>query len=93
MEIACRPLNVFQPYQFYDLSADKVRQGRVTITAGPAVEPVDDFVCIIKDKAPVGAWVYQSPPVRAQHRPYFVNVASSTEDRPTDQRLDASSAG
>ncbi|MGH3669419.1 MAG: hypothetical protein ACRDSH_02110 [Pseudonocardiaceae bacterium] len=67
------PLNVFQPYQLYDLSTNGA-QGRVTITPGPAVEPVGDFIHLIDGETPAGAWVYQSPPVAVQNRPYFVNV-------------------
>lgn len=84
------PLNVFQPYQFYDLSTDRALLGRVTITSGPAVEPVDDFVHLIEGNTPAGAWTYQSPPVAVQNRPYFVNVVA---DHPTGQRLGARAAG
>lgn len=70
------PLNIFQPYQVYDLSdlsaADA--QDRVTITPGPAADLVGDYLRLIHAAAPVGAWVYQSPPVAVQNRPYFVNM-------------------
>ncbi|MGH3797419.1 MAG: hypothetical protein ACRDSP_21330 [Pseudonocardiaceae bacterium] len=48
----------------------------MTITPGPAVEPVDDYIRLIDGKAPAGAWVYQSPPVAVQNRPYFVNTVN-----------------
>lgn len=87
------PLNIFQPYQFYDLSTDGAAQGRVTITSGPAVEPVADFVRLIEGKAPAGAWTYQSPPVAVQNRPYFVSVAATAANQATDQRLGSGVAG
>lgn len=92
-KLIAAPLNIFQPYQFYDLSTDRALQGHVTITSGPAVEPVDDFVRLIEGKAPAGAWTYQSPPVAVQNRPYFVNVVAAAEDQPTDQGLGARVAG
>jgi hypothetical protein len=67
------PLNIFQPYQVYDLSRPDASE-RVAITSGPAGELVDDYLRLIDGAAPAAAWVYQSPPVGVQNRPYFVNV-------------------
>jgi hypothetical protein len=67
------PLNIFQPYQSYDLTTNSGRD-RATITPGPAAGPVDDFIRLIDGTDPAGAWVYQSPPVAVHNRPYFVNV-------------------
>jgi hypothetical protein len=92
-KLIAAPLNIFQPYQFYDLSTERALQKRVTITSGPAVKPVEDFVRLIEGKAPAGAWTYQSPPVAAQNRPYFVNVAATAEGQPTDQLLGSGTAG
>jgi hypothetical protein len=83
------PLIIFQPYQSYDLSTDKAPQRRVTITSGPAVKPIHDFVHLIEGKTPAGAWTYQSPPVAVQNRPYFMNVITTTEKELIGQGLDS----
>lgn len=67
------PLNVFHPYQVYDLAGMNAGE-RVTITPGPAAETVNDYLRLIDGYVPAGAWVYQSPPVAVQNRPYFVNA-------------------
>lgn len=72
------PLNVFSPYVWYDLSGVT---GKVTVKAGTA-EPHDKayaktFIELIKGSNPVGAWVYQSPPVAVQNRPYWMHADAS----------------
>jgi hypothetical protein len=67
------PLNVFQPYQWYDLSR---RNGRVAVHPGngPAYGRIRAFMDAIVEVSPIGAWYYQSPPVAAQNRPYYVPI-------------------
>ncbi len=67
------PLNVFSPYQWYDL---KGTTGKVTLTpgTGASYDKVKDFIGLLQGHSPVGAWVYQSPPVAAQNRPYWVRA-------------------
>lgn len=72
------PLNVFHPYQHYDLTVPAARQ-RVTLTPGPAAERIEDYLRLIDGVAPAGAWVFQSPPVAVQNRPYFVNTGDGTD--------------
>ncbi|WP_034090910.1 hypothetical protein [Streptacidiphilus albus] len=65
------PLNVFSPYVWYDLARST---GRVKLALGGAAPQglSKKFVDLLKDRQPAGAWVYQSPPVAAQNRPYWV---------------------
>ncbi|WP_017594192.1 hypothetical protein [Nocardiopsis potens] len=65
------PLNVFRPYQWYDLSG---QTGRVVLTpgTGAAYGKVKDFIDVIKDVQPAGAWVHHMPPVAVQNRPYYL---------------------
>lgn len=72
------PLNVFQPYQWYDLASTK---GKVTLTFGDdggVFATIKSFMKQLEKKHPVGAWLYQSPPVAAQNRPYWVSKVSTT---------------
>ncbi|WP_017600992.1 hypothetical protein [Nocardiopsis lucentensis] len=64
------PLNVFQPYQWYDLAkAEK----RVALKLGEVPDArIKRFVEAIGTVEPVGAWLHQSPPVAAQNRPYYL---------------------
>jgi hypothetical protein len=67
------PLNVFSPYDWYDLSAAKLSHFTFTVGhADPQLGRSRPFLDLIKDRNPVGAWVYQSPPVAVQNRPYWV---------------------
>ena len=74
--VLAAPLNVFQPYQWYDLAKAQGRpkEGkRVTLT--PGTDPdhrIKSFLDALAGKEPVGAWLFQSPPVAAQNRPYYV---------------------
>ncbi|MFD7222973.1 hypothetical protein ACFV9P_18365 [Streptomyces sp. NPDC059892] len=64
------PMNVYQPYDYRGLAdeADRVR-----LTVHDASSPVGaDLATLIGDAPAAGAWTYQSPPVAAHNRPYYV---------------------
>ncbi|MFJ5777077.1 hypothetical protein [Streptomyces sp. NPDC093094] len=68
------PLNVFSPYTWYDLGDG---EDPMDLTVGGA-EPQGRskaFLDLVADRRPAGAWTYQSPPVAAQNRPYWVRTA------------------
>ena len=73
------PLNVFHPYQWYDLrkaQGQPTTGKRVTLTPGSAPDQqIKSFLDVIESKDPVGAWLFQSPPVAVQNRPYYVPTA------------------
>ncbi|MFD8081355.1 hypothetical protein ACFV4F_06605 [Kitasatospora sp. NPDC059722] len=65
------PLNVYQPYRFFaldDRSADRVRLD----VGNPAEEPARDLAHLIADAPAAGVWTYQSAPVAAHNRPYYI---------------------
>ncbi|WP_369185123.1 hypothetical protein [Streptomyces sp. Y1] len=65
------PLNVYQPYRSYPL--DDRTAGRVRLDLGnPAEEPARDLAHLIADAPAVGVWTYQSAPVAAHNRAYYV---------------------
>ncbi|MFF0750955.1 hypothetical protein [Streptomyces sp. NPDC004267] len=67
------PMNVHQPYRWYDLSA-AAHSGRTRITLhAPDGDLGRDVHALLGDDAPAaGAWTYQSPPVAAHNRPYYL---------------------
>ncbi|MEV6247840.1 hypothetical protein AB0M38_16805 [Streptomyces sp. NPDC051742] len=73
------PMNVYQPYRWYDLAAPE-HSGRTRLTFhSPDGGLGDDFRALLHDEPPaVGAWTFQSPPVAAHNRPYYL---------PTEPRL------
>ncbi|MGV9267924.1 hypothetical protein ACWDRR_25055 [Kitasatospora sp. NPDC003701] len=80
------PLNVHQQYRFYgldDRSAARVRlslgersavadAADVASDAGVAEEAVGDLDRLVGNASAAGVWTYQSPPVAAHNRPYYV---------------------
>ncbi|MEU9040693.1 MULTISPECIES: hypothetical protein [unclassified Kitasatospora] len=65
------PLNVYQPYRYYaldDRTADRVRLD----LGNPAEESARDLSQLIADAPAAGVWTYQSPPVAAHNRAYYV---------------------
>ncbi|MDH6709028.1 hypothetical protein P3T27_005774 [Kitasatospora sp. MAA19] len=65
------PLNVYQPYRYYSLddrTADRVRLD----LGNPAEESARDLAHLIADAPAAGVWTYQSPPVAAHNRAYYV---------------------
>ncbi|WP_030060633.1 hypothetical protein [Streptomyces novaecaesareae] len=65
------PLNVYQPYRYYaldDRSAERVRLD----LGNPAEESARDLAHLIADAPAAGVWTYQSPPVAAHNRAYYV---------------------
>lgn len=67
------PMNVYQPYRWYDLSTpphtDRVR---LTVQA-PDSDLGRDINQLLGDTRAAGAWTYQSPPVAAHNRPYYLS--------------------
>ncbi|MFI9363218.1 hypothetical protein ACIG5E_19510 [Kitasatospora sp. NPDC053057] len=65
------PLNVHQPYRYYaldDRSADRVRLD----LGNPAEEAARDLALLVGDAPAAGVWTYQSAPVAAHNRAYYV---------------------
>ncbi|MEU4583983.1 hypothetical protein AB0F92_18110 [Kitasatospora aureofaciens] len=65
------PLNAHQPYRYYaldDRSADRVRLD----LGNPAEEPARDLAQLVGDALAAGVWTYQSAPVAARNRAYYV---------------------
>lgn len=71
------PMNVYQPYRWYDLSAPE-HAGRTRLTVhAPAGDLGRDVRGLVDAEAPAaGAWTFQSPPVAAHHRPYYLARAA-----------------
>ncbi|MGH3804593.1 MAG: hypothetical protein ACRDTD_31525, partial [Pseudonocardiaceae bacterium] len=72
------PLNVFAPYTWYDLTTD-AGKGKVTVKLGKVKQHhpgsyTETFIKLITGKDPVGAWVFQSPPVAVQNRPNWMHA-------------------
>ncbi|WP_426362056.1 hypothetical protein [Streptomyces sp. E-08] len=69
------PMNVYQPYGWYDLTAPE-HSGRTCLEVrAPDGELGRDVRSLLPDGTPAtGAWTYQSPPVAAHHRPYYPTV-------------------
>ncbi|MGW8332687.1 hypothetical protein ACWGLE_32870 [Streptomyces sp. NPDC055897] len=65
------PMNLYQPYHWYDLSGPAAGRTRLTVHA-PATEVGQDLTRLIADTPAAGAWTYQSPPVAAHNRPYYL---------------------
>ncbi|WP_206502833.1 hypothetical protein [Streptomyces chrestomyceticus] len=67
------PMNVYQPYRWYDLAASE-HSGRTRL----ALHTPDDGLgrhirALLGDETPaIGAWTHQSPPVAAHNRPYYL---------------------
>ncbi|MCZ0989385.1 hypothetical protein [Streptomyces diastatochromogenes] len=68
------PLNVLSPYAWHDLRDGEEPLELALGQADPQGRS-KAFLDLIVDKSPAGAWVYQSPPVAAQNRPYWVRKA------------------
>ena len=64
-------MNVYHPYQFYPLDAQTAAQ--VSLRVADTGSPVgQDLTAMIGAAAPVGVWTYQSAPVAAHNRPYYL---------------------
>lgn len=69
------PLNVFSPYAWYDLGNGADPLDFTVGQADPQLGRSEPFLELIEFKRPAGAWTYQSPPVAAQNRPYWVGTS------------------
>ncbi|WP_241999899.1 hypothetical protein [Streptomyces klenkii] len=67
------PMNVYQPYRWYDLATPE-HSGRTRLAVHAADSDLGrDISAVLGAGAPaVGAWTYQSPPVAAHTRPYYL---------------------
>lgn len=65
------PMNVYQPYRFYSLTADTVKAAGIEVLA-PDSASGRDLSALIGDNPAAGVWTHQSAPVAAHNRPYFV---------------------
>ncbi|MCX5206649.1 hypothetical protein OG897_35240 [Streptomyces sp. NBC_00237] len=66
------PMNVYQPYRWYDLAApEHADRVRLSIHA-PDGDLGRDARSLVADTPAAGAWTYQSPPVAAHNRPYYL---------------------
>ncbi|MFF2774251.1 hypothetical protein ACFVU3_05015 [Streptomyces sp. NPDC058052] len=70
------PMNVSQPYRWFDLG-DPGHSARARLTVhAPDGALGGDLGALLGAEAPAaGAWTYQSPPVAAHHRPYYLPAA------------------
>ncbi|MEW1723284.1 hypothetical protein [Streptomyces sp. NPDC093109] len=64
------PMNVYQPYQYIALTgaAERVRLTVHDLTSAVGA----DLTTLVGGAPAVGAWTYQSAPVAAHNRPYYV---------------------
>ncbi|MGW5777556.1 hypothetical protein [Streptomyces sp. NPDC003863] len=67
------PMNVYQPYDWYDLATPE-HSGRTRLAVhAPDGDLGRDLQALLPDGTPaVGAWTFQSPPVAAHNRPYYL---------------------
>lgn len=64
-------MNVYQPYRWYDLAGPAAGGARLTVH--DATSEVGGHLTRLVGAAPaVGAWTFQSPPVAAHNRPYYL---------------------
>ncbi|GGZ46773.1 hypothetical protein GCM10010387_46540 [Streptomyces inusitatus] len=70
------PMNVYQPYQYIPLGEGTEggeAAGRVRLRVHEPSSPVGaDVSALIGDGSAAGVWTYQSAPVAAHNRPYYV---------------------
>ncbi|MFJ7956299.1 hypothetical protein ACIQ62_08420 [Streptomyces sp. NPDC096319] len=66
------PMNVSQPYAWYDMSAPEYSGRTLLQVRAPGGDLGRDLRALLPDGTPAaGAWTYQSPPVAAHLRPYY----------------------
>ncbi|GAA1245781.1 hypothetical protein GCM10009665_40810 [Kitasatospora nipponensis] len=63
------PMNVYQPYRYHELSPREA--ARVRLAAGGSGVG-RELATLLGTAPPVGAWTFQSPPVAAHNRPYYL---------------------
>ncbi|MFC9330117.1 hypothetical protein [Kitasatospora sp. NPDC057015] len=65
------PMNVYQPYQHHEMDAstgDRVR----LVVADPTSGVGRHLTALVGDAPAAGVWTYQSAPVAAHNRPYYI---------------------
>lgn len=73
------PMNVYQPYRQYTLDPATTARVRLTVHDTTA-EAGQDLTRLIGGTPAAGAWTYQSPPVAAHNRPYYLGSAPKPEE-------------
>ncbi|PJN25618.1 hypothetical protein [Kitasatospora sp. CB02891] len=65
------PMNVYQPYQYHLL--DDTTRARVRLTVTDPADGVGRHLTdLLADSRAAGVWTYQSAPVAAHNRPYYI---------------------
>ena len=78
-DLLAGPMNVYQPYRLHLL--DESTRDRVTIQVSESPSGFgDDLRTLIGDGPAAGVWTYQSAPVAAHQRPYFVPASARHPD-------------
>lgn len=65
------PMNVYQPYQHHFLDATTRDRVRLTVT-DPSSGVGRHLADLVAGTPPAGVWTYQSAPVAAHNRPYYL---------------------
>ncbi|MFG2617098.1 hypothetical protein ACGFXC_05700 [Streptomyces sp. NPDC048507] len=65
------PMHVHQPYRWYDLTGPAAGRSLLTVH-DPATDVGGHLRALVSDVPAAGAWSFQSPPVAAHHRPYYL---------------------
>ncbi|MEU9006307.1 hypothetical protein [Streptomyces sp. NPDC048551] len=65
------PMNVHHPYRWYDLAGPAAGRSLLTVH-DPATDVGEDLLGLVGDVPAAGAWTFQSPPVAAHNRPYYL---------------------
>ncbi|MEU4269162.1 hypothetical protein [Streptomyces sp. NPDC026092] len=67
------PMNLSQPYRWYDLTSPEHSTRTHLTLHTPAATLGDDLHTLLPTTIPAtGAWTYQSPPVATHNRPYYL---------------------
>ncbi|MGK4579155.1 hypothetical protein [Kitasatospora sp. HPMI-4] len=65
------PMNVYHPYQYHGITAATAHRVRLTVT-DPAGDVGRHLDRLVGDTPAAGVWTYQSAPVAAHNRPYYL---------------------
>ncbi|MFJ3903759.1 hypothetical protein [Streptomyces sp. NPDC090025] len=66
------PMNLSQPFRWYDLAVPEHTTRVALDVRAPAGDPLRDLAELVDGRPAAGAWTYQSPPVAAHLRPYYL---------------------
>ncbi|MFD7098006.1 hypothetical protein [Streptomyces xanthophaeus] len=65
------PMNVYQPYRWYDLAGPAAERAHLSVQDRTS-EVGQDLTRLVGGAPAAGAWTYQSAPVAAHNRPYYL---------------------